>query len=366
MNTTTPKQTRTKWFNGLDSIRFILAFIVVLSHVDNPFALALKNSKIVPLQWIGSGLSISFVGVAAVIAFFIISGFVIHYPHLNGMSSVRKFYIRRFLRLGLPMLVIHLVSIRLGGPDAAVNWSLVCEMVFYLLYPLMRSYIRSWKMLFAVTYAGSFICMYLAAPGEFQSLIHQQNINYDGNYWQLGFSLTWLVGLPCWLLGVMIASRIDQLQAVPSTGAIWLSRLLIALISIACCYLRFHQYVSYLITMNLIAPVMYFWLQKEIQYYKAHSSIPLLEKWGKFSYSVYLIHPTLFVILEIWLPLTMATYFLYLAITLAVSWLFYRAVERPSHQLAQRLSRVGLPAIWKKNKAVERQASEQQLSPQKS
>lgn len=365
MNTITPKQAKAKWFNGLDSIRFILAFIVVLSHIDNPFALALKNSTALPLQWIGRGLSISFVGVAAVIAFFIISGFVIHYPHLSGMSSVRKFYIRRFLRLGIPMLVIHLVSIRLGGPDAAVNWSLVCEMIFYLLYPLMRTYIKSWRMLFVITYVGSFVCMYLAAPGEFQSLLQQQNVQYDGNYWHLGFSLTWVVGLPCWLLGVMIAAQIDRVTTVPSTAGIWSFRALLTVISIACCYLRFHQFVSYLITMNLMAPLMYFWLRDEIQYYKYHASIPLLEKWGKFSYSVYLIHPTLFVVLELWMPLNMATYFLYLGTVLGVSWLFYQAVEKPSHQLAQRLSRMELPTALKRGKAV-KPAAVEQLSPQES
>ena len=36
---------KNKWFYGVDSIRFVLAFIVTLSHFDNVYAIALKQSS---------------------------------------------------------------------------------------------------------------------------------------------------------------------------------------------------------------------------------------------------------------------------------------------------------------------------------
>ena len=69
---------------GLDAIRFVAALIVALNHgAAPPFA-----------EWFGrtalwsralAGLSaVMFNGVAAVLVFFVISGFCIHYPYARG------------------------------------------------------------------------------------------------------------------------------------------------------------------------------------------------------------------------------------------------------------------------------------------
>jgi peptidoglycan/LPS O-acetylase OafA/YrhL len=72
---------------GLDSIRFVLAFIVLLGHGTMPIFSdnLIAQSKIFYYMDL---LMKCFqpVGVAAVMGFFIISGFVIHYPYRIDLS----------------------------------------------------------------------------------------------------------------------------------------------------------------------------------------------------------------------------------------------------------------------------------------
>ena len=42
-----------KWFYGVDSIRLIMAFIVMLSHFDNVYAIALKHAAHPVLRDVG-------------------------------------------------------------------------------------------------------------------------------------------------------------------------------------------------------------------------------------------------------------------------------------------------------------------------
>ncbi|MEO7801583.1 MAG: acyltransferase family protein [Ginsengibacter sp.] len=118
---------RSKWFAGVNSIRFILALVVLLGHADNPIAENLRNSDFVLAKYFGLLLSVSFVGVVAVIAFFIISGFVIHYPNKNGILSLGSFFISRYLRVLIPLIALKILGIPFDNPENAVVWSLYCE-----------------------------------------------------------------------------------------------------------------------------------------------------------------------------------------------------------------------------------------------
>ena len=88
---------KTKWFYGVDSIRIVMAIIVVFSHYGNVYATSLKHSGYSLLRVTGYFLANAIDGTSAVIAFFIISGFVIHYPNKNWISDLKEFWIRRFL-----------------------------------------------------------------------------------------------------------------------------------------------------------------------------------------------------------------------------------------------------------------------------
>src|ERR1700730_5627895 len=111
-----------KWFYGVNSLRFVLAFMVLLSHSDIVYATILKHSPHLIFRCIGYFLANAFDGTSAVIAFFIISGFVIHYPNKNGISNLTEFWIRRFLRILIPLIVILIIGAFFDHPEKTVVW----------------------------------------------------------------------------------------------------------------------------------------------------------------------------------------------------------------------------------------------------
>jgi peptidoglycan/LPS O-acetylase OafA/YrhL len=327
-----------KWFYGVDSIRFLLAFIVMLSHFDNVYATALKHSTHGLIRYSGYFLANAFDGTSAVIAFFIISGFVIHYPNRNGIPNLTEFWIRRFLRILIPLSVILIAGNWLGHPENAVVWSLYCELIYYALYPLMAAMKASWKMKLIIAYIISAIIIVSLCFHDITALLRQTDQNYQGYYWQLGWPLTWLVGLPCWLLGVVIAEHINDLKQA-SFKKVLFYRIVVFSVSCFCCFGKFHLHLSYILSMNIFAFLIYKWLGTEIVYFKTHSANKLLESMGKFSYSLYLCHPLLYVLLRKFIPYNLITYPLFLLITVACSYGFYLAVEKPGHKLARRITR---------------------------
>ncbi|HWZ02115.1 MAG TPA: acyltransferase family protein [Mucilaginibacter sp.] len=329
--------TKTKWFYGVDSIRFVLAFIVMLSHFDNVYATALKHSAHSIFRDAGYFLANAFDGTSAVIAFFIISGFVIHYPNKNGIPNLTEFWIRRFLRILIPLAVILIIGTQFNHPENAVVWSLFCELIYYGLYPFMAKIKLSWKSKFLISYAIAAIVIGTLCFHDVLAFVRQTNTNYQGYYWQLGGWLTWIVGLPCWLLGVLIAEHIDDLKQA-SFKSVMTYRIIVFFISFFCCLGKFHLHISYILSMNIFALLIYKWLQTEIVYFKTHPSNKTLEKMGKFSYSLYLCHPLLYVVLRLLLVYNTFTYPLFLLLAVAISYGFYLVVEKPGHQLARKIN----------------------------
>src|SRR4051812_37919149 len=85
---------------GVDSLRFIAAVWVLLSHIG---FLPLPDSwasSAGPLRWAIGLYHSMFSGIAAVMVFFIISGLVIHTPHASGgRPRVLSFWVRRTVRI---------------------------------------------------------------------------------------------------------------------------------------------------------------------------------------------------------------------------------------------------------------------------
>ena len=329
---------RTKWFAGLDSIRFILAFIVVLSHCYSPIAFKLRYSQLSYLRPIGMLLTVTFVGVAAVIAFFIISGFVIHYPNRNGLNNKTSFYLKRLTRVLGPLLVIALIGLPLNSPEKNVVWSLYCELIYYIIYPLLLIIPISWNNKLLASFALSVLLILTVGWHDVSSMLTNSDRGYHGEFWQFGPGLTWVIGLPCWLLGVKLAETIDAQTRTVSTGYIVLFRIVIACLAIMVQVLRFHLYVPYIISLTLFSLPVAKWLASEIIYYRSHPPLTILEKWGKFSYSLYLCHPIILAILAFTVPLNSYTYLFYIACCVACSYVFYLTLEKPTHLLAERLS----------------------------
>ncbi|HEY4290074.1 MAG TPA: acyltransferase [Puia sp.] len=328
------------WIRGLDSIRFVLAFVVFLSHLGNPFHEYGMHSSHLAVKAFAIGWGLLFSGVGAVMAFFIISGFVIHYPNREKYPETRSFLVRRWLRIGLPLLVISSIARGFHIFSVIPIWSLYCELIYYTLYPVLIRIKMSWVNKFRLSFILACLMVICLAPNDWKSLVSQKNISYSGAYWQLGDLLTWIIGLPCWLLGVILAQNIDSYQKNISTFRIYLLRFLVLMTGIALDILKFHFFFGYFFSMNLFALVLFFWIKFEILYFKKWQPVKSLEYLGKFSYSLYLCHNVFVFFIGIFLPLTAYTYIPIIAFTLLLSYFFYICVEKPSHLLSRKLGKL--------------------------
>jgi peptidoglycan/LPS O-acetylase OafA/YrhL len=338
---------RRGYYPVLDAMRFILAFWVAVGHY-----------RMIPLfgdPATGSGFwhlvkhvwSTFVFGTPAVIVFFVISGFCIHLPFQGNVKiDVLRYYMRRYTRILIPMagalIVYHFMGANLtfrGKGSILWNsplWSLACEEIYYALYPFLR-WARNkigWRQLLLVTFV---IAIAITATHPFA----------EG--WEtFGPFGTAMILLPVWLLGSLLAEQGAILQDADRHGSIWLWRFL----AWASCWstemLHFKLHVHYTQTMLWFGIVAYFWVREEIANGKAHAPNKYLVAAGAWSYSLYLMHwygETIVDYLGFTKVEGIVKWFLVIAANLIFSYLFYLAVERPSHQLARKFKvRSGSPS----------------------
>ncbi len=238
--------------------------------------------------------------------------------------------------MGAAMLLAWPLGVKLTLFDRSILWSLVAELVYYLLYPVFRL-IRSrvsWFRIIVAALLGSF-AVAASAPMAL-------------DYPSFGNGLNWLLGLPCWLLGCLMAeSDWSRWQNSSAAGMaeLWFIRGSIVVTAMILSVARFHLDLGYPWTLNLFAIGVYFWLRREIAEYNIRPGYEnrrlILDPLGKVSYSIYLTH-VLSVRLSEQLLLGLdqseaVTWFAGFLIMTAVAFLFYISVERPSHLFARRI-----------------------------
>lgn len=314
--------------NGLDTLRFILASWVVMDHIG---FIPVHTGR----RAIDGAMGLMFIGVAAVIVFFLISGFCIHYPYKDGKPlKLGSYFLRREIRILIPVAVaLTIAKIYNDFTLLGVFWSLVCEEVYYALYPVILPLRRKygWKPIFAVsvTVAAALI-LFVPKHGE-------------RNFQSLGYGLTWAIGLPFWLLGCVLAEQARELTtAVANVPKVWALRLAMWGSSSFFALLKFHKNISYQYTLPILGILAYFWLREEIIYFSKHKPNKWLELGGKASYTIYLAHMLALPIAGITRehvrdgikPWTISL--LSIAVVCAV---LYRLVELPAHKLAREVGR---------------------------
>lgn len=317
---------------GLDSIRFIAALVVVLGHFGGPPILEGLDESFIGYKILQGLYACLFNGPAAVIVFFILSGLVIHYPYHKGKSfDLSRFYLQRYVRIGIPMMVVALIAWSANRlEDIGIFWSLYAELIYYTLYPLILILKKriGLKPLIAITYLIGLILIY-TIPYE------------DTNaYVDMGIYYTWIIGLPCWLMGVYLAENIDS-DYKGNFPKLVLWRFGIYGLSVVLRIVKFHTDISNLITLNLFAFIVCAWLIEEVKYYKARPAIKTLEWAGTWSYSLYICHllAAMFLAMLFTFQQPVIQWLYVFTGTLILSYLFYRVVEKPSHYLAKRIKR---------------------------
>ena len=337
----TEKKTAPFRLLGVDSIRFIMALWVVISHLGLPkFAIYQESNNLIKIfQSFGDAFAN---GSAAVIVFFLVSGLCIHFPARTSLviPCLKAFYIRRIIRIVIPAIVaiffagfignIQKFMIGNGGDDVGILWSLIAELIYYLLYPLIlmarRKY--SWLSLIFV----SFIVATILAMTNVRA----------GNYPSFGNALNWILGLPCWLLGCLLAEQVESsLPVTKSQVLCW--RCLIFGFSIIAVVLRWylpHELtIGYPWSLNVFAIVAFYWLKVEITRSRQIAPLPWLESAGHWSYSLYLMHPVMIFAVQFAPQLALPRFIFLYGGALLLAYIFYLICERPSQNLAVRWSR---------------------------
>ncbi len=321
---------------GLDSLRFVAALWVVFSHIGG-FPLVAGADRGEPIGLLVQGIYGNlFAGPAAVMVFFVISGFCIHFPQVrSGSFEPLPYFARRYLRIGIPLVVaIYLarpLAVNLQLFQNSILWTLVAELIYYTLYPLLRRLkeLVGWHYLIGISFIAAIATV----------LRHPDALDYT----PFGNSLNWIIGLPTWLLGCQLAENISAGTPPPiSFNRIWCWRFGIWFFASVASVLRFHSPVGYPWTLLAFSLLVYFWLQREIAFFRIERPPRALEWAGQWSYSIYLIHlvaATAYVHLvtpDLGVNLNWLMKFAWI---LAGCFAFFLFVENPAHWLARRISR---------------------------
>jgi len=323
-------------YRGLDTIRGVAAAMVVFGHVGL-FSLSHGHVSHVPDGVVNfSGLLWN--GPAAVIVFFIISGFCIHLPYRGSRPiELGPYLTRRLVRVGLPAAIVYGYSAYFFHAFDLVNsilWSVLCELIYYLIYPLLRRLSNSFdwiKIILASYFAG------LAILLTHTNLLRVMHNNYPA----LGGRGTWFIGLPCWVLGCWLAESVERFPSL-NRISIWAMRAVLVMTAIGLRIIKFHvqsPLASNTITLNLFAFLACLWLGCEIRRFEEERPVPVLEWTGTWSYSLYLVHTlvpesiTLFGTAGM-LSLLTGSHLSLLLIIFFISYLFHLVIEVPTHKLA--------------------------------
>ncbi|THD77701.1 MAG: acyltransferase [Phenylobacterium sp.] len=315
---------------GLDTLRFVAALWVAFSHGASPPVDSMFGVHGPATHLVSAGMALVFNGTAAVVVFFVISGFCIHLPNIGAERlDWRRFLTRRLVRIVPPLLAIIGLTRWLGDRYVAavdtVLWSVYCELIYYALYPLLFALLRHWRLRYILIASIAPMAILLALKPTAAFL------------WHFG-AWTWLYCAPFWLLGAELAERYRR-GSLRTRGSIWIWRcaavVLCGLATVALYHLPIA--VGYPWTMPAFAVFATFWVAQEIGHAEQKGAVAVLELLGAGSYSLYLAHK---IPLEALPAPTGALGWLELLAAIAAATLaLYVFVERPSHQLARWLGR---------------------------
>lgn len=312
---------------GLDTVRAFAALSVILAHILGPNLPSMLQGLGLS-QYMADFFKYIFTGHPAVIVFFVVSGFCIHYPYTHRALPVVAFTLARWTRimppaLGAMSLAYMLHVEKYNFIDGFILWSIVCELWYYSLYPffLLLSRRVSFDIQFLVAFLISF------------SLVAHLGSDQYGNAHIYGPGLNWLIALPSWLLGCVLANRLANKVAPEkySMRSIILWRASVAMVASILFWLTLNTPVGYYLTMNFFAILVFFWIRAEIGAPKEPNS--LFERIGQWSYSIYLFHMVFLALVSRFI----GSPFISIPAILCLCYLAYRIVEKPSHNYARQL-----------------------------
>jgi peptidoglycan/LPS O-acetylase OafA/YrhL len=331
---------------GLDNVRFLCAICVACSHGGYP-PITISFDRNNTIEWLINGIYTSlFCGPAAVIVFFLISGFCIHYPYRKTWrkKNIFPFLIARISRISVPIIcatvIVKLIGFNTSIFYLLVGWSIVCEVSYYLFYPFLRSFIdtkKGWLNFLFLSFTPTALIFFYFPLNM---------VNYPG----VGVYMVVALGLPCWILGLILSYNVSEDTHFHqiSTFNLWCHRVLILFLAFLCHVFALQKIIGHPFTLNFFAIAAFFWLKKEILFHYKRSTTSYLESLGKASYSIYLMHglPPFLISLLIKDISPVEKFYFYWVILIILVLFFYFLIEKPSHNLSRNLYRYLCKLQW--------------------
>ena len=226
-----------------------------------------------------------------------------------------------------------------------VLWSVYCEIIYYAIYPLLRLLMARFgsQPVLAASFVISWLfCLIIPDTGYGHIIAY-------GHLW------TWLVCLPVWLCGCVLAEWLAYACAVPRAVeriSTWLGRRLslarwgVWAASSVLLVFGMEEWLPFKYSLPVFGAGVLVWFLAEM---RPPDKDSWLARWGSAGYSIYLIHP----IAEsggfgdpVWAGTApLLGWVLRIALVAGASALFYFLIEKPSHKLARTLGRVQLYGI---------------------
>ena len=326
------------YLRNLDSIRFFAALIVYIGHGIAPSYQYLSINNTVWEQL----LNVISIGPIGVYMFFVLSGFLITYlliseQEINNKISLKNFYIRRILRIwplyfmiilfafGIIPFVNYLTGTYKPAPSKIIyyltflsnydvislfrnnlgfinpltqniTWSVSVEEQFYLFWPLLFVFLpkRFWFHSILLVIAGSLLFRFLYFEDAQILYLHTIALLV---YLGMGALFAYLI---------KTNKRIKHIFENTSTFTHFV------LFAIAFCFLCWFKQLftfKYGIIVGSIAISLSFALIISAQALTTRKSILNLQnisfanKWGKYTYGIYLIHPIVLAFMSMLVPL---------------------------------------------------------------
>ncbi len=331
------------YFQNLNGLRFIAAFLVIIHHIEQ-----IKSISNIENYW-GEIPFIGIIGKLGVVLFFVLSGFLITYLLLAEeysfqKISIRKFYMRRILRIWplyfyiiilaflvlpnidifvlpnfgkdviysnlflklflyaifFPNLVLSLLGI---VPYASHTWSIGTEEQYYLVWPVILKYFKKHRIVLMILIIVFYLVFRLFLNTHYSNFIPYKNILVA--FWNT-FSID------CMAIGGLFAILLFQknklLKLIQNNILFYSTIIFTILLMLKGVYVPYFHYEFYSVLFGII--ILNFATNDTIQISLENRLFNYL---GNISYGLYMYHP-----IGIVLGLAIST-----SIGLTTNWLIY-------------------------------------------